>query len=85
LVAAWSAMNGKQGGDPAKLAAVLVDLAGQSRSSGPIRCRCRRSADIRGKRPRPARASRCTSRDLNFSGARFEGFVSLLLSRNQGL
>jgi NAD(P)-dependent dehydrogenase (short-subunit alcohol dehydrogenase family) len=28
-VAAWSAMNGKQGGDPAKLAAVLVDLAGR--------------------------------------------------------
>jgi NAD(P)-dependent dehydrogenase (short-subunit alcohol dehydrogenase family) len=29
-VAAWSAMNGKQGGDPAKLAAVLVDLAGHA-------------------------------------------------------
>lgn len=27
-VAAWSGMNGKQGGDPAKLAAVLVTLAG---------------------------------------------------------
>ena len=28
-VAAWNAMNGKQGGDPAKLAAGLVTLAGQ--------------------------------------------------------
>src|ERR1700754_4830896 len=27
-VAAWSAMNGKQGGDPAKLASALVQLAG---------------------------------------------------------
>jgi NAD(P)-dependent dehydrogenase (short-subunit alcohol dehydrogenase family) len=28
-VAAWNAMNGKQGGDPAKLAQALVQLAGQ--------------------------------------------------------
>jgi NAD(P)-dependent dehydrogenase (short-subunit alcohol dehydrogenase family) len=28
-VVAWQRMNGKQGGDPAKLAAGLVDLAGQ--------------------------------------------------------
>jgi NAD(P)-dependent dehydrogenase (short-subunit alcohol dehydrogenase family) len=28
-VAAWTAMNGQQGGDPAKLATVLVQLAGQ--------------------------------------------------------
>jgi NAD(P)-dependent dehydrogenase (short-subunit alcohol dehydrogenase family) len=28
-VAAWQAMNGKQGGDPAKLAKALVSLAGQ--------------------------------------------------------
>jgi NAD(P)-dependent dehydrogenase (short-subunit alcohol dehydrogenase family) len=28
-VTAWSGMNGKQGGDPAKLAAALVSLAGQ--------------------------------------------------------
>ena len=28
-VAAWTSMNGKQGGDPAKLAAALVQLAGQ--------------------------------------------------------
>jgi NAD(P)-dependent dehydrogenase (short-subunit alcohol dehydrogenase family) len=28
-VAAWNAMNGKQGGDPAKLANALVELAGQ--------------------------------------------------------
>jgi hypothetical protein len=28
-IAAWNAMNGQQGGDPAKLAHVLVQLAGQ--------------------------------------------------------
>jgi NAD(P)-dependent dehydrogenase (short-subunit alcohol dehydrogenase family) len=28
-VAAWNAMNGQQGGDPAKLASALVQLAGQ--------------------------------------------------------
>ena len=28
-IAAWTSMNGKQGGDPAKLAAALVQLAGQ--------------------------------------------------------
>jgi len=28
-VAAWNAMNGQQGGDPAKLANALVQLAGQ--------------------------------------------------------
>ena len=28
-VAGWKAMNGKQGGDPAKLAAALIDLADQ--------------------------------------------------------
>ena len=28
-VAAWKAMNGQQGGDPAKLATALVQLAGQ--------------------------------------------------------
>jgi NAD(P)-dependent dehydrogenase (short-subunit alcohol dehydrogenase family) len=28
-VSAWKAMNGRQGGDPAKLAGALVDLAGQ--------------------------------------------------------
>jgi NAD(P)-dependent dehydrogenase (short-subunit alcohol dehydrogenase family) len=28
IVAAWSSMDGKQGGDPAKLAAALVQLAG---------------------------------------------------------
>jgi hypothetical protein len=27
-IAAWSAMNGKQGGDPAKLAGALIQLAG---------------------------------------------------------
>ena len=28
-IAAWNAMNGQQGGDPAKLASALVQLAGQ--------------------------------------------------------
>jgi NAD(P)-dependent dehydrogenase (short-subunit alcohol dehydrogenase family) len=34
-VAAWQSMNGKQGGDPAKLAAALVELAG--RDEQPLR------------------------------------------------
>jgi len=34
-VAAWNAMNGQQGGDPAKLASALVQLA--SRDEPPLR------------------------------------------------
>ena len=48
-VAAWRKMNGLQGGDPAKLARALVQLASQTRSAGPLarRGRCRR--DLRKK------------------------------------
>jgi NAD(P)-dependent dehydrogenase (short-subunit alcohol dehydrogenase family) len=35
-VAAWNAMNGQQGGDPAKLAKALVQLAGQDEPPGAL-------------------------------------------------
>jgi NAD(P)-dependent dehydrogenase (short-subunit alcohol dehydrogenase family) len=54
IVAAWKSMDGKQGGDPAKLAKALVTLVGpRSRQSVllPAPMQCRRS------RPRPTRCS----------------------------
>ena len=54
IVAAWKSMNGKQGGDPAKLAEAVVKLAALTEpptASLPALTPCRRS------RPRPTRCS----------------------------
>ena len=63
IVAAWKSMDGKQGGDPAKLADALVNLAG-SRSrrpaSLPAPTPCRRSRGRpRTSSPRPTPTASC--------------------------
>ena len=55
IVAAWNSMDGKQSGDPAKLANALVTLAASRRAADPLRCRCRRGADVRDQGQRAAR------------------------------
>ena len=54
-VTAWKGMNGKQGGDPAKLARALIQLADQGRATAALARRRRR-------RPDPARPGRRASR-----------------------
>jgi len=57
IVAAWKSMDGKQGGDPAKLADALVTLVGLKEPPGPFCRRRRRSADVRGQGQHAARPS----------------------------
>src|SRR4029453_17075619 len=52
-VAAWNAMNGKQGGDPAKLAKALVQLASQDEP--PLRFAAGADAIATVQQPRPRR------------------------------
>jgi NAD(P)-dependent dehydrogenase (short-subunit alcohol dehydrogenase family) len=62
-VAAWQSMNGKQGGDPAKLADALVHLAGQDEPPlrfppAPTRSRPSRAGPSCSS-PRPTRTASC--------------------------
>jgi NAD(P)-dependent dehydrogenase (short-subunit alcohol dehydrogenase family) len=51
-VAAWKSMDGKQGGDPAKLARALVELAGLEIPPARFAAWCRRDTDLRGPKPK---------------------------------
>ena len=66
-VTAWNGMNGLQGGDPAKLAAALVQLAGAGRAAAALgrRRRRRRRASSRRRRtcsPRSTPTASCPRR-----------------------
>jgi hypothetical protein len=52
-VTAWKGMNGLQGGDFAKLAKALVQLASQDRTAASLGrwCRCHRNLRAEGQRP----------------------------------
>jgi NAD(P)-dependent dehydrogenase (short-subunit alcohol dehydrogenase family) len=56
-VAAWKRMNGTQGGDPAKLATALVQLAGEAETAAALARRRRRRRGPRDEGQRIARAS----------------------------
>ena len=51
IVVAWKGMDGKQGGDPAKLAHADRAARGNSRSRRPLRRRRGRSPGVRGQGP----------------------------------
>ena len=57
-VTAWKGMNGQQGGDPAKLAEALVQLAGPRRAAAALRRRRRRRRHLRAEGQDPARPGR---------------------------
>ena len=54
-VTAWNGMNGRQGGDPAKLATALVRLVGAGRAAAALGRRRRRRPGRRAEGARPAR------------------------------
>ena len=66
-VAAWQSMDGKQGGDPAKLAAALVQLAALRGASGAVRCRRRRRQMSSRTRPATLLAQADAHRELSSS------------------
>ncbi len=55
IVTAWKGMDGKQGGDAAKLADALVKLVALKEPPATLRSRFRRRADVRGKGEHAAR------------------------------
>ena len=55
IVAAWKSMDGKQGGDPAKLAVAVVTLVGLKER--PVRFAAGADAVTGRSRPRPTRCS----------------------------
>ena len=57
-VQAWQSMDGKQGGDPAKLADALVQLARTREPPGPVRRRRGRRRAVRDQGSDPARPGR---------------------------
>ena len=64
-VAAWKGMNGQQGGDPAKLADALIQLADLRRAAAALRRRRRRRRRPSSRRPRTLLAQADAHRDLS--------------------
>jgi NAD(P)-dependent dehydrogenase (short-subunit alcohol dehydrogenase family) len=64
-VTAWNAMNGKQGGDPAKLADALLQVASENQPPAPaLPRRRRRCSNLRTESQGPPRPSRRLSRTV---------------------
>ena len=69
-VAAWNGMNGLQGGDPAKLATALVQLAGSRGAAAALGRRRRRRRGRRAEGEGPARPGRRPPRAVVVAGPR---------------